>query len=79
MMDMYLLKIDDLGKRIIIESLAAQQKLLQNQILLGDNRKEVLDMYENVSQLTRAILYKQPLKKEEDNPLPKSPIPEYPN
>ena len=67
-MDMYSFKVDEEGKEILVRSIEAQLKILQNQILRGDESIETINLYEKVSQLLRGILYTKTLKKEGLNP-----------
>ena len=67
-MKMYSFKVDEEGKEILVRSIEAQLKILQNQILKGDESIETINLYEKVSQLLRGILYTKTLKKEGPSP-----------
>jgi len=67
-MKMYSFKVDEEGKEILVKSIEAQLKILQTQILRGDESIETINLYEKVSQLLRGILYTKTLKKEGTGP-----------
>ena len=69
MMDMYSFNFDSVAREIVIKSLNAQLKILQDKMLIGDETQDTKVMYERVDQIIRAILYTKALKKEE----PESP------
>ena len=67
-MDMYSFNVDAAGREIIIKSLGGQLRILQEQILSGDESSEIHALHAQVDQLMRGMLYTKALKKEGQNP-----------